>query len=252
MPNKQIDYYLSNPKYSQFLNQAQNKDFKLYSETVLSGLSPNDKFLDVGCGTGNAVSFIARTGVSAYGVEVSRSSLKLCKQKKGIYKIYDGGKLPFPDKYFATVGCWNVLEHVDNVELLLDEMKRVLDHGGRLIIGAPNLLSITNSYHRRTRGLVRKMQNLFITFHKLVKYFSNVPIKIEKIASIMNPVFSPDDDAVNIINPFDILKWGKLNNLVVVDHSGSLFSDSSFMGLIRSHTILKHISGGIFIVFKKL
>ena len=52
--------------------------------------------------------------------------------------------LPFADGVFDAVVAKEVIEHVVDTRLLLEECRRVLCPGGRLIVGTPNLASLTN------------------------------------------------------------------------------------------------------------
>lgn len=51
--------------------------------------------------------------------------------------VYDGERLPFPDRSFDTVLNVQVLEHTPHPGALVREMARVLNDDGRLILSAP-------------------------------------------------------------------------------------------------------------------
>ncbi|MGH7823520.1 MAG: class I SAM-dependent methyltransferase [Candidatus Binatia bacterium] len=51
-------------------------------------------------------------------------------------------RLPFPDGDFDVVLCVEGIEHVKNRHRLLEELRRVLRRGGRLILTTPNMLSV--------------------------------------------------------------------------------------------------------------
>ena len=92
--------------------------------------------LDVGCGSkpyeslfSNADSYI---GVD---VEVSGHDHSVCESRVDVF--YDGKVLPFVDAQFDSVVCFEVLEHVFNVDELLREMRRVLKPDGLLLLSVP-------------------------------------------------------------------------------------------------------------------
>lgn len=47
------------------------------------------------------------------------------------------GPLPFPDNSFDTIVSSDVIEHLWNSAFVMEEMARVLKHGGKLILGTP-------------------------------------------------------------------------------------------------------------------
>ena len=51
--------------------------------------------------------------------------------------FYDGKKLPFNDASFDAIVCFEVLEHVFNIEEVLAEIYRVLKPNGQLLISIP-------------------------------------------------------------------------------------------------------------------
>jgi SAM-dependent methyltransferase len=69
-------------------------------------------------------------------------------------------KLNFSDSAFDTVILTDVLEHIYNPRLLLNEIYRVLKPGGKVIIAVPFLYRIheePHDYHRFTEYALRKM-----------------------------------------------------------------------------------------------
>lgn len=57
----------------------------------------------------------------------------------GVTVVDLAGPLPFPDASFDTVLCTQVLEHVDNVEVAMAEIARVLRPGGHALVTVPFL-----------------------------------------------------------------------------------------------------------------
>lgn len=106
----------------------------------------NKKHLIVGAGTGGlAVCLKLDCRADVYGVEPSSEEYEIIKLKciennidpGNFFKAY-GESLPFKDNTFEYIHCFTVLEHVSNVEKCIDEMIRVLNPGGKIIINTPN------------------------------------------------------------------------------------------------------------------
>jgi len=251
MDQSQFQYYRSNLEYTKFLEQGEIGGFKLYIDEIIRLTKPRMKVLDVGCGTGIVVNDLSEKKRDAYGVEISRPSVELAKKKRvGRYFWYDGTKLPFKSNFFDLVGSFNVIEHVDDVILFLDESLRVLKPGGYLIVCAPNFLSITSSYHYRTSGIIRKIKNLGIIFFKILNYFFSNDVTFEKFPPVRRENFQPDDDAVNLINPVDLAKWAKMKKLKVVKYWGTVM-EGYLSYRLKNFPIINLITGGVFFVFKK-
>ena len=50
---------------------------------------------------------------------------------------YDGKHIPFKDGYFDSILCSEVLEHVPNIDEIIDELNRVLISGGYMLVSVP-------------------------------------------------------------------------------------------------------------------
>ena len=69
----------------------------------------------------------------------------LAPSAEGVEKI-DLQQIPYPDETFDMLICNHVLEHVDNAEIALREMHRVLKRGGRAICQTPYASRLTKTF----------------------------------------------------------------------------------------------------------
>lgn len=102
-----------------------------------SGTKPKN-ILDVGCASGWMLSKISEkypkaqcTGVDVYKKAIEHGQ-KLYKNLRLI--SVDAHKLPFKDKFFDLVICAELLEHVENPQKVLSEIKRILVPNGIAIV----------------------------------------------------------------------------------------------------------------------
>lgn len=92
--------------------------------------------LDVGCGGGLLAEEFARLGCAVTGVDPSQESLAAARTHaagQGLtigYQSGSGEALPFGADCFDVVYCCDVLEHVNNLRLVIAETARVLKPGG--------------------------------------------------------------------------------------------------------------------------
>ncbi|MBL0357940.1 MAG: class I SAM-dependent methyltransferase [Chitinophagaceae bacterium] len=122
---------------------------------MLQGYEQNEslKVLDLGCGDGVSEIFMQQyfPQWTIEGIDVSKESIEMAKQQQlanSNFAVYDGIHIPFEDNSFNIVFVAGVLHHVEfNLHSpMLDEMKRVLKPGGRLIIYEHNPLNPLTKY----------------------------------------------------------------------------------------------------------
>jgi SAM-dependent methyltransferase len=93
--------------------------------------------LDIGCGKGIFSKHLASSNtVYACDLDDFYNEFKDTKVVFIQHDIQEG--LPFKDKFFDVVLASHILEHLKDVEFVLDEIHRVLKNNGILIIGLPN------------------------------------------------------------------------------------------------------------------
>lgn len=108
--------------------------------------SPGDRVLDVACGAGALVIDVAPTVERAVGVDISEGMLEIARSRLheaegaeafGEVEFLPGSSddLPFANKSFTAVVCTTALHHFPDPQASIDEMTRVLEPGGRLVIG---------------------------------------------------------------------------------------------------------------------
>jgi 4-amino-4-deoxy-L-arabinose transferase-like glycosyltransferase/SAM-dependent methyltransferase len=107
---------------------------RFYHQLALSG-----PILDVGCGDGHFAQMAFDSQI-AVGIDPWQGPLNKAKDNQ----VYEhsiqgfGDSMPFPDGYFANAISNSVLEHIPIVQPVLDEINRVLEVDGRLVITMPN------------------------------------------------------------------------------------------------------------------
>lgn len=102
----------------------------------ISKLAPTIEgdILDFGCGSKPYESLFVNSK-SYTGVDIEASGHNH-KDSKVDY-FYDGKTLPFPDQSFDAVVCFEVFEHVFNIDEMLAEVSRVLKPNGKLLMSIP-------------------------------------------------------------------------------------------------------------------
>ncbi len=105
------------------------------------GLNAGARVLDVGCGRGVLLSALAERGFEAHGFEVSPSAAAGVDSRAILRFGKNLQEAEYPAAYFDQVIIWHVLEHLPDPRQTLDEIRRVLKPGGRLVVAVPNYSS---------------------------------------------------------------------------------------------------------------
>ncbi len=107
---------------------------------LLAGVRPGERVLDLGCGEGAFSGVLAAAGARPVGVEVAAEPLRRARRllPEVEFRLAAEDRLPFAAAGFDVVWAGEVLEHVADGVGLLDEVRRVLRPGGRLLISTPD------------------------------------------------------------------------------------------------------------------
>lgn len=105
-------------------------------------LTPEDHLLEVGCGGGALLSEALESGCRAAAVDHSPEMVRLARRanreavEAGRLDVReaDAGELPFPDGTFTCATMTGVLGHLPDPAAAFDEIYRVLDDGGRIVV----------------------------------------------------------------------------------------------------------------------
>ena len=119
---------------------------------ALAGPPARGAVADVGCGTGELLSALARAWPEStlYGVDFAASRLGIAAAVARRVTLVDadlGAALPFGDGALDAVFCTEVLEHLKDPVGCLREIRRVLAPCGRLTLSVPNATGFA-PFHR--------------------------------------------------------------------------------------------------------
>lgn len=104
--------------------------------------------LDLGCGSGLYFPSLIDKAESLTGVDISSGMIKAAQElvdakeyKNVILKVGSSNSLDFPDESFDSVMAFDVLHHVEDIDLTMIEINRVLKPGGKFISIEPNVIN---------------------------------------------------------------------------------------------------------------
>ena len=138
------------------------------------------KALDGGCGTGVCSLALAEIADEVVGFDLSSGSLNTARklaQKVGVSNLtFKQGSLldiPFPNNSFDLVFSWGVIHHTTDPLRALDELVRILQPGGTLVLAVYLKTSLTfvhEGIRRVCLGIPRRMRKPILNgFARLVR-----------------------------------------------------------------------------------
>jgi SAM-dependent methyltransferase len=121
------------------LVESEHRGRYWWSAALAAGLD----VLDAGCGTGYGCEIMAAAGARRVaGVDISESAITEARaaaaQTAAEFVVGSLHALPFPDASFDLAVCFEVIEHIEERDLALLELRRVLRPEGILAVSSPN------------------------------------------------------------------------------------------------------------------
>ncbi|MBV8547066.1 MAG: class I SAM-dependent methyltransferase [Acidobacteria bacterium] len=174
---------------------------------VIRRLTKPGAVLDVGCGRGFTLRFLADAGYRSTGVELSADAAAHARDVLGIdIRTGDFLSQSFEAGQFDVVIFWHSLEHVADPLAALNRAAEILKPGGLLVVAVPNLSSIQarlagrewfhldvprHYVHFSARGLKRALRDRHFRIVDTA-HFSFEQNPYGWIQSILNRVFAHD------------------------------------------------------------
>lgn len=114
---------------------------------VLRTFKQGGAILDLGCGAGRHLKFLAENGFEAYGCDYSSSGIQASQELlasanlKANFEIASVDNLPYDDEFFDGLICFGVLYYNDkqSIQKAAGEIFRVLKKGSKALILVRNL-----------------------------------------------------------------------------------------------------------------
>lgn len=179
--------------------RAQLRMSKIIHLIPVSGLH-----LDVGTGNGDGTLLVQKKKTTI-GVEYGWASLSIASRKCPSSVQADARFLPFKTSSFHSITCLDVLEHIPQPQCAIQEMARVLQKTGCLILQTPN----KEIFKERLLGFLRK--------YKLKKakqpYDCPIPLKMIRDMIRGNSLVIESEKSVRYwaSNPLiRIISWSRL------------------------------------------
>ena len=120
--------------------------------------------LDLGCGSGRYTERLTQRAEQTVGLDVRMENLlRLKKRNTNVSPVCASAeyRLPFRDSIFDFILCTEILEHLENDDFAVKEMRRVLQENGELLISVPMSPPVYHdSAHKRDGYSLNKLESL--------------------------------------------------------------------------------------------
>ena len=127
--------------WSETYDSVENKTRDLEARALRESVSgANLEILEIGCGTGKNTEFLQTLANRLVGADFSDEMLAIAKTKiksetVEFRQLDLRESWGFPDETFDLVTCSLALEHIENIDFVFSEARRVLRTGGRFYFG---------------------------------------------------------------------------------------------------------------------
>jgi len=127
------------------------------TQVIRPRLHDGARVLDIGSGFGSCVLAAREAGLDAFGVEIAefevefaRNRLRQMRPQDNAEEVYlqgDARSLSLPPGSVDAVTFWNVIEHIENWDSVMDAALRYLKPGGLVFIICPNYMAWRDEAH---------------------------------------------------------------------------------------------------------
>ena len=137
--------------------------------------------LDIASGEGYGSALLAKVASSVVGVDIDSECVEYARQKYGDtsnlnFLVGSCSSVPLPNRSIDVVTSFETIEHHDQHEQMMGEIKRVLKPGGLLLISSPNRLTYlaetkdSNPFHVKEL-YYEELVNLLERYFKYVQIY---------------------------------------------------------------------------------
>ncbi|WP_337996695.1 class I SAM-dependent methyltransferase [Oleispirillum naphthae] len=127
------------------------------TQVIAPRLPPGARVLDIGSGFGSCVLAAREAGFDAFGIEIARFEVDFARNRlrqlrpqdepEKVYLCGDARTLDLAPASLDAVTLWNVIEHIDDWDTVMDAAARFLKPGGLVFVICPNYMAWRDEAH---------------------------------------------------------------------------------------------------------
>ncbi len=170
-PSKQnLQQYYESSNYISHAEKSQNLTDRIYYlaryfmlrqklRWIKKILNSKGRVLDYGCGTGSFISLLLKRKWDAWGIEPNAQARNTANHHASKH-IFDSLE-HLPQNQFNVITLWHVLEHVFDLESVMNELLKRLTSSGYIVIAVPNCSSYDAKYYKEQWAAYDVPRHLF-------------------------------------------------------------------------------------------
>lgn len=199
-----------------FISQFNSAKYKF---DILSKYINFDKcrsVLEIGCGAGGILSFFQSKNCEVIGVDYENDHLEYARKKNvKAYSNYE--KI---NSKFDIIILSHVLEHLVNVDSILNICKKLIKKDGLIYVEVPSIESISKHYNYDLRNFLHIAHVTHFTKNTFVNFINLKGFKIKYVNNYIHSVIYPSETNKKIINNYfetkKILKMLKVKKFFIL------------------------------------
>ena len=130
-------------EYSQGYINKKDKKIRRAKRRVrkMKKILPEGRWLDIGCSAGFILSVAKSADYETYGIEIDPLGVKHAREILGLDNIFEGTfeEHHFDDNFFDIITMYDVIEHVQDLNEIVKELKRILSNNGVIEMWTPDI-----------------------------------------------------------------------------------------------------------------
>jgi 2-polyprenyl-3-methyl-5-hydroxy-6-metoxy-1,4-benzoquinol methylase len=115
---------------------------------LVKSMAGGKTLLDIGCGTGEFLSYCKRMGYETFGIEPSDKARAFANEKLNLNVRPESGLQECGNGTMDVITLWHVLEHVHDLNGRMRKIREIIKETGKVIIAVPNSGSPDAAYYK--------------------------------------------------------------------------------------------------------
>ena len=143
-----------------------------------------DSVLEIGCGNGNGTKLIKKYfhPLHITAIDLDEKMIQIAQRtihdETTTFQIMDASKLDFPNESFDAIFDFGIIHHIPNWKECIEELRRVLKEGGKLILAEYSLETFSGFPGKLYRSLLAHPYEQMFTIREFVQHLENAEFEI--------------------------------------------------------------------------